>query len=62
MSRDERKAHREKMHNVKTYDECKTMHDEHMKQMESRAKEKGKTFAPPAQNMCDLMKQKGKLK
>jgi hypothetical protein len=62
MSADERKAHRQKMMDVKTYDDCKTMHDEHMKLMEARAKEQGKTFTPLKTNMCDRMKDSGVLK
>ncbi len=62
MSADERNAHRQKMMEVKTYDGCKAMHDEHRKLMETRAKELGKNLPPLKSNMCDHMKDRGVLK
>jgi hypothetical protein len=59
MSRAEHKEHRDKMHSMKNYDECKAYHDEHMKQMEARAKEKGKTFNTAGMKPCETMKEKG---
>lgn len=57
MTSEERTAHRDKMHSMKTYDECKSYHDEHAKQMEARAKEKGKPFTTTKRSGCDRMKE-----
>jgi hypothetical protein len=62
MSRAEHKEHRDKMHGMKTYDECKAYHDEHMKQMEARAKEKGKTLNTAGMKPCEMMREKGMVK
>jgi hypothetical protein len=62
MSRAEHKEHRDKMHSMKTYDECKAYHDEHMKQMVARAKEKGKTFNTAGMKPCEMMRDKGMVK
>jgi hypothetical protein len=62
MSAQERKAHHDKMRNVKNYDECMTMHTEHRKQMEDRAKQQGRTLPEPRANMCDMMKEHGAFK
>jgi hypothetical protein len=42
MSAEERKAHKDKMAAFKDYNECQSYMAEHYKQMEERAKEKGK--------------------
>jgi hypothetical protein len=62
MSRAEHKEHRDKMHSMKTYDECKAYHDEHMKQMEARAKEKGKSLNTAGMKPCEMMRDKGMVK
>ena len=62
MSAEERTAHRSKMLSAKTYDECKTVQDEHHKLMETRASEKGTTLRTPRQYACDRMKARGLLK
>lgn len=62
MSRAEHKEHHNKMHSMKTYDECKAYHDEHMKQMEARAKEKGKTLNAAGMKPCEMMRDKGMVK
>lgn len=60
MSRGERTEHRNRMLSIKTYDECVAYLEEHRKQMEARAKERGRPMpGMPAQNMCDRMKQAG---
>ena len=62
MKPEERTEHRNKMMGFKTYDECKSYQEEHHKQMEARAKEKGKPMpSAPRANMCDRMKQQGRL-
>jgi hypothetical protein len=62
MSRDERTEHRNKMLSIKTYDECVAYLEEHRKQMEARAKERGRPMpGMPAQNMCERMKQAGRF-
>jgi hypothetical protein len=59
----ERTEHQNKMRSFKTYDECKTYQEEHHKQMEARAKEKGVTLpAMGSRYGCDNMKARGYLK
>jgi hypothetical protein len=62
MTPEERTAHREKMMSAKTFDECKAAQEEHHKQMEARAKEKGAKLPAPRQNACDRMKARGFFK
>jgi hypothetical protein len=59
MTQEEHNAHRQKMWSFKSYDECKAYQLEHHQLMEARAKEKGKTIAPPRFNACDRMKARG---
>jgi len=59
MTPEERAAHRDKMLAAKTPEECKAVQEEHHKQMEARAKEKGQTLRGPRQNACDRMKARG---
>jgi hypothetical protein len=42
--------------------ECRAYHDEHMKQMEARAKEKRKTLNMPTMKPCEMMRDKGMVK
>jgi hypothetical protein len=59
----ERAEHQAKMRSFKTYDECKAYQEEHHKQMEERAKEKGMTLpAMGSRYGCDNMKKRGFLK
>jgi hypothetical protein len=51
MSAAERRAHQDKLHSFKNYDECKAYMDEHHAQMMARAKAAGHT--PPAMPMRD---------
>ena len=64
MTPQERTEHQTKMRSFKTYDECKTYQEEHHKQMEARAKEKGVTL--PAWKSgpygCENMKARGYFK
>lgn len=62
MTQEEHQAHRQKMWSFKNYDECKAYQLEHHQAMEARAKEQGKTIAPPRMNACDRMKARGMLK
>jgi ribosomal protein L32 len=62
MSSQERTEHRDKMLNMKTCAECKAYIDGHRKTMEARAKEKGVAMpAGPRSNMCERMKQRGRI-
>jgi len=62
MSREERAEHRNKMMSMKTSEECVAYVEEHQKQMESRAKERGRPMpGMPARNMCERMKQAGRI-
>jgi hypothetical protein len=62
MSRAERAEHRDRMLSMKSYEECVAYLEEHHKQMEARAKARGRAGpAQPAQNMCERMKQAGRF-
>lgn len=62
MTPEERLAHRDRMHTFKTVDECKAYHDEHLKQMEARAREQGKTPMPFHGDPCTMMQRAGLMK
>lgn len=62
MSAEERSAHRDKMRNLKSYDECRSVQAEQHMLMQARAKEKGMTLPEPRTNACERMKQRGVLK
>jgi hypothetical protein len=63
MTPEERIEHQNKMRSFKTYDECKAYQEEHHKQMEARAKEKGVTMPPMGPRYgCDNMKARGYIK
>lgn len=64
MTPEERTEHQNKMRSFKTYDECKAYQEEHHKQMEARAKEKGVTLpmGKTGGYGCDNMKARGFLK
>ena len=62
MSRAERNAHRDKMQSITTPDECTAHHNEHTKQMEARAKEKGKVLKTVMMKPCEMMKDQGMVK
>jgi hypothetical protein len=63
MTPEERIEHQNKMRSFKTYDECKSYQEEHHKQMEARAKEKGVTLPPMGPRYgCDNMKARGYIK
>ena len=58
----ERTEHRNRMLGFKTYAECKAYQEAHHSQMEARAKQKGRTLpSAPRGNVCDRMKQAGRL-
>lgn len=62
MTPEERTAHRTKMQSFTDYNACKEYVNEHHKQMEQRAKEKGVAVPVMKRNPCDRMKAKGILK
>ncbi len=62
MTPEERTEYRSKMHGFTEYNACKEYVDDHHKQMEQRAKEKGVAVPVMRQNPCDRMKAKGVLK
>lgn len=64
MTAEERAEHQAKMRGFKTYDECKAYQEEHHKQMEARAKEKGVTLpmGKPGGYGCDNLKARGYIK
>jgi len=59
MTAEERTAHQQKMHQVKTVDECRKLQAEQHTAMEARAKEKGISLPTPHHNPCDSMKARG---
>lgn len=61
MSSAERAAHHQKLMSLKTTRECGTYMDEHRRNMETRATERGKTLRAPRFDLCDQMKAKGLL-
>lgn len=62
MTSEERTAWQLNMREVKSYDECKTIQEDHRKTMEARAAEKGVKLMPQRQNGCDVMKARGFIK
>ena len=62
MSPEERTAWQLQMREIKTYDECKALQEEHYKTIEARAAEKHVKLAAPRQNGCDVMKARGFIK
>lgn len=62
MTPQERLEHQTKLRSFTDYSACKEYVDEHHKQMEERAKEKGVSIPVMRQNPCDRMKARGLLK
>lgn len=57
MNPEERAAHRDAMRGMKSYDECAAYRDQHHKEMEARAKERGITLpAQPRRDVCAGLK------
>jgi hypothetical protein len=61
MTDDEQNAYRDKVRNVKTYAECKTLLEATHKTMEPRAKAQGKTIAQSPVEACDAAKARGRV-
>jgi len=61
MTPEERTATQSRMREVKTYEECVQVQDEHRTQMTTRAAEKGITLNTPQQNYCDVAKARGQF-
>lgn len=62
MTPDERTAFQQKMHQVKTVDECLKVQGEQRAAMAARAAERGVTLPEPRQNACENMKARGWIK
>jgi hypothetical protein len=62
MTEEERTAHREKMHSLASYDECKAYMADFGAQMQERAKAQGRTMGGPNPQACDRMKEHGAFK
>jgi hypothetical protein len=57
MNQQERDEHRDRMHSMKTYEECKTYQERHHDQMATRANERGgKALAQPRRDACAGLK------
>lgn len=59
MTPEERTEHQTRMRSFTDYNACREYVDEHHKQMEERAREKGITPPVMRRNPCDTMKAKG---
>ncbi|MCX7897803.1 MAG: hypothetical protein N2441_08015 [Rhodocyclaceae bacterium] len=59
MSPEERRAWREQMHAVKTYEECVATREAHRRVMEERAREKGLQLRAPRRDGCEIMRSRG---
>jgi hypothetical protein len=62
LTRDEWIEHRNKMHSLQTFDECKAYVGEFSKQLQERAKAKGTTASGPNEWMCERMRERGFFK
>ncbi len=62
MSRAEHEGPRDRMHTMKTYDECEVYDYEPVKQMAERAKEKAKTLNIAGMKLCEMLRDKGRVK
>lgn len=62
MSKEERKAHHDKMMSAQSMGECTALHDDHRKMMEQRAKDKNTTLPQPKHNPCEMMQKRGAFK
>ena len=62
MTEDEKTAYRNKVRDVKTYDQCKALLEETHKTMEPRAKAKGTSIAQSPTEACDQAKARGRVK
>ena len=58
---EERAAHRAKMQSLASYDDCKAYVTEFSKQLQDRAKEKGRAVGGPNVTICDRMKVHGRF-
>lgn len=57
MTQQERNEHRDRMREMKTYEECKAYQEQHHAQMATRAKERdGKALAQPRRDPCSGLK------
>ena len=57
MSKEERDAHRKRLHELKIYEDCRAYLDQHREQMAQRAQEKGgKALAQPRRDACAGLK------
>ena len=62
MTPEERTVHQNKMHSLKSLEECKAYMAEHNKQMAARATERNLTHAGPRENACEVMQSHGWFK
>jgi hypothetical protein len=62
MSPDERKAHVNRLQNMKSFDECKGYMNAHYLDLDKRAKEKGTTLPPIQGDPCEVMKTMGRFR
>ena len=63
MSSAERNEHRGKMLSMTTLADCKAFQEEHRKQMDERAKQRGRPVPPgPRTDMCERMQAAGRIK
>ncbi len=56
MSPEERVDHQARVRGFKTLDECRTYQQEHHRQMQQRAKEKGSVLSSGGRDICEHLK------
>ena len=56
MTPEERAEHQKRMGEVKTYEDCQSLHTRHRELMEARAKERGTTLRGPRHDACAGLK------
>lgn len=62
MTPKEEAAHEEKMHSFKTYEACKAYFTEHLRMIEARAKEQGRSLRNIKRDECETMRDQGAFK
>jgi hypothetical protein len=59
MTPDERRAYGDKMSSFTAVDECRTYQQQHMSNMQARAKQRKQSMNPSAMDPCDMLQQQG---
>lgn len=62
MTPKEEAAHEQKMHSFKTFEACKAYFTEHLRMIEARAKEQGRSLRNIKRDECETMRDQGAFK